>query len=242
MSTDTRRSAVARRIEALLAKAASTQFGEEAEACVAKAQELMARHVIDEASVRRATGGGDVVVRVVHAERPYASARSALLGAIARNNHCRLVLHETSARGQRCTLIGHASDVRHVERLFPVLSLHATQALFSADPGERPKSYRHGFLIAYAHRIGERLRAANDVARAEAERATGASVGLVLVERWAEVDRTVRSEFPFLTRSWHQVTSTAGFAGGRAAADRAFLGQRGIGHRPELPAVHDDDA
>ncbi|HJR24150.1 MAG TPA: DUF2786 domain-containing protein [Acidimicrobiales bacterium] len=237
MSIDTRRSAVARRIEALLAKAASTEFSDEAEACAAKAQELMARHAIDEAMLRPpgTVGADEVVIRTIYAARPYASARSALLGAIASNNHCRLILHDTSTSGRRCTLIGHATDVRYVESLFPVLSVHATRALFDADPGVRPKSYRHGFLLAYAARIGERLRAASETARGEAEQESGRSLGLVLVERWSAVDRVVRTEFPFLWHSRRQVSSSAGFPGGRAAADRAPLAHRPIGVRPGLP-------
>ena len=46
--TTTDRDAVIRRIEALLAKAASTDFQAEAEAFAAKAQELMARYLVEQ--------------------------------------------------------------------------------------------------------------------------------------------------------------------------------------------------
>ncbi len=237
MSIDTTRSAVTRRIEALLAKAASTTFGDEAEAHIDKAQQLMARHAIDEAMLRRSSPGtsGDVIVRVVLAERPYASARSALLIAIARNNHCRLVLHGTDQHGTRCTLFGHAADVSHVASLFGVLTLHATRAMFATDPGLRPKRYRHALLFAYAMRIGERLWDANEEARREAERASSSPVALALVERWAEVDRVVRREFPFLSRRRRQATSSAGLTGGRAAADLAPIGLRSVSGGRGLP-------
>ena len=78
---------VVHRIQALLAKAESTEFPDEAEAFLAKAQELMARHAIDDAMLRRAGAPG---VREVSSRGPssspppYASPRTHLLGAVAR--------------------------------------------------------------------------------------------------------------------------------------------------------------
>ena len=63
---------VLRRIRALLAKAESTEFPEEAEALTAKAQELMSAHAVDEAlldevALRCVLTGGQIRNAVIHA-------------------------------------------------------------------------------------------------------------------------------------------------------------------------------
>ena len=217
----------ARRVDALLAKAASTDFAEEAEACLAKAQSLMARHAIDDELLRRsgAKPRPGIVTRTTVVERPYASARCALLGAVAVNNHCRLVLGRTFETGRECFLVGHEWDLDHVMAMFATLSVHATRSMLAARADRRARSYRHAFLLAYAHRIKERLGAARQAANADAARAGSTGVELALVERWSAVDRVVRSEFPVLRPVSSTASSGAGLAGGRAAADQAPLGR-----------------
>lgn len=122
-----------RRVQALLAKAESTEFPAEAETLLAKAQELMARHAIDEAMLRStgSTRRADVVSETVVVEPPYASARSALLGAVARANDCRLVMARSGRGAQHCVLVGHRSDVDGSITLFAALSLHATRSMLA---------------------------------------------------------------------------------------------------------------
>ena len=135
---------------------------------------------------------------------------------------------ERGRGAQRCVLVGHRSDITATKILFTALSLHATRSMLAAEvpPWDAPRRFRHAFLLAFAARIGERLRAADEVAKADAERQVGGSVSLVLVDRSQAVDRAYATRFPHLRSVRMQASSGAGFKSGRAAADRADLGQR----------------
>ena len=220
-----------RRVQALLAKAESTDFTAEAEVLLAKAQELMARHAIDEAMLAAAGGRADHIVTTrVRVEPPYASPKATLLGAVARANRCRMVM-EGGGRGPRhCVLVGHSSDIANVEALFAALSLHATRAMLATPvpPHDGARRFRHAFLLAFAARIGQRLRQAAAAAEADAERSTATSVALVLVDRDAAVEEALREQFPYLRNVRASASSSAGLAHGRRAADAAPLGQPGV--------------
>src|SRR5205085_1918517 len=156
-----------------LDKAESTPYEAEAEAFLAKAQELMARHAIDEAMLATVGQEADEIVQdhqVITA--PYASAKSVLLGAVGRANRCRVVTE--SSRGGRvyATIVGHATDVENVRLLFLALSYQAVRFMLDAEvpPGDTARRFRHSFLLAYAHRIGERLRAIEAATQEAAER------------------------------------------------------------------------
>lgn len=221
------------RIQALLDKAESTTFPEEAEALLAKAQQLMARHAVDEAMLASRTGDASQIATehiVVHA--PYASAKVTLLGAVAHANRCRVVSTKGPNGRRHCSVVGHADDLADVRLLFTVLSFQAVRFMLDATvpPGDTPRRFRHSFVIAYAARIGERLREAERAAIDEAQRdqlaeAEGRSVSLVLASRTAKVDAAFHQAFPHTRRATVSSSSGAGHRSGRSAADRAALGQ-----------------
>ena len=220
------------RVRALLAKAESTTFPEEAEALSAKAQELISRHslerVLVEAGAR--TGGPDVTSRRLWIDPPYVMPKAMLIDAVARANHCRSVVSEQLGFS---SLVGHEADLAAVELLVTSLMVQADVALLRAGQqhptggrqrGSRSTSFRRSFLVSYATRIGERLSTSAD----EAQRATGESAALVpLLRRRAEqVDATVTELFPDLVEQRVGVGNLAGWAAGRAAADTAALHPR----------------
>ncbi len=238
MSND-HRSASLRRIQALIDKAASTTFPEEAEALLAKAQELMTRDAIDEAMLAAAgtRAGEEIVTRTVVIEPPYAGPRASLLNGVMRANQCRLVVG--GGRGsQHCTLVGYPSDLVRAEALYQALSVQALRAMAHAAPPPREglRSFRHAFLLAFAARIGERLQAAARATRAaaSAERG-GSSVSLVLTDRSAAVDEALHAQFPRLAFRRRQASSAPGVVHGQAAADRAQLGGTSLDPRRALP-------
>jgi hypothetical protein len=227
------------RIQALLDKAVSTTFPAEAEALVAKAQELMTRHSIDEATLAtRGRQRAEVITRSHLVEPPYATAKTRLLGAVLRNNGCRLVLHGRAVGARHCTLVGHPSDVEAAVVLYQTLVLHGVREMLrTPTPGpDNPRAFRHAFLLAFAARIGERLREAVRAATEEA-RGSGASTSaaLVLADRVARVDAEVARLFPHLSAVRTSVSSGAGLSSGRSAADRAPLG-RAVRSTPALPS------
>jgi len=213
------------KIRALLAKAESTTFPDEAEALSAKAQELMARHRIDHVLV----GGDDAddgpVGRRIWLDDPYADAKSSLLAAVAEANACRSVM----LTGLGCAhVVGFAADLDIVELVHTSLLVQATSALAAAGPQRdargrsRTRSFRQSFLVAYAWRIGQRLREATDTVTAEVA-AREATLLPALVRREARVEDAVEVAFPQLEHKRTSVTNAAGWAAGTIAADQADL-------------------
>ena len=230
----------ANRIQALLTKAESTaaEFPEEAEALLAKAQELMVRHAVDEAALTAAgrTSTDRVVSDSVTIEAPYASAKASLLGAVGRANDCRVVMSTTGDGAQRCTVVGHQSDLGNVRSLFSALSLHAVRTMLRAEvpSHDTPRRFRRAFLLAFAARIGERLVTAADAVRDEARRQDrrGDGVALVLADRAAAVETAFREAFPYVRSTRLTSSSVAGHSSGRRAADTASLGHAGLSGAP----------
>jgi hypothetical protein len=236
-AVDTR---ILERVRALLAKAESTPYPDEAETFTAGAQALMARHRIDAAMVEargdRPRGGPDGVRLGIDA--PYETAKVSLLTAVAAANRCRTVW--TRSLGF-CTVVGFATDLEVVETLFTSLLVQATRAVtrqgsrVDGAGRSRTRAFRHAFLLAFAQRIGERL--AEESARLEHETATAAGgerLLPVLAARDAEVERALTELFPHLRSSRRsRVADLEGWASGRAAADLADVGSPGKlgGHR-----------
>ncbi|WP_346620652.1 DUF2786 domain-containing protein [Blastococcus montanus] len=217
-----------RRIRALLAKAESTGFPDEAEALTAKAQELMTRHAVEAALL----GGGspaavDVDTRRVHVTDPYARAKTRLLGAVAEANDVQLVWYQGLGIA---TLVGLRSDLDAVELLFTSLLLQVVQALAEAERQQgrgAARSFRRAFLLGYAHRIGERLAAARRGATAEAEEERGLDLLPVLRSRQEAVAARTAELFPGVRRSRDRSSVDAGgWHAGRAAAERADVAPR----------------
>ena len=224
------------RVRALLAKAESTDFPEEAEAFTAKAQELMARYRIDHALLVAATGERDQpATRRVAVDNPYEAPKSLLLQVVAEANSCRAVW---AKRFGFTTIVGFATDLDSTELLFTSLLVQATRAMTQAKPTtdeygrNTTRSFRQSFLTAYASRIGERLSAATDeVGQEAAGSASSAQLLPVLAARDDAVRDAFEKQFPQLTQHTTTINNRQGWASGRAAADRASLhGRQAVAH------------
>ena len=218
------------RVRALLAKAESTSFPEEAEALTAKAQELMARHAIDRALLDAATGdGASPVGRRLPIDDPYAGAKSLLLSEVAQANRCRSVWSKELGFS---TVFGHEADVDSVELLFTSLLVQATAAMTAAGRSvdrwgrSRTRSFRQSFLVAYATRIGARLREAAAAGAAAAEEEHGASLLPVLAAQDEAVEEACVAAFPELSQRSMAATNASGWYAGLAAAEVASLDAR----------------
>jgi hypothetical protein len=223
-STDQRMLA---KVRALLAKAESTTFPEEAEAFAAKAQQLMARHSIDQALLETRAGAGDGPASLRMAvDNPYEAPKMMLLQVVAEANRCRSVWMK---RYGMSTLVGHHTDLEAVEMMFTSLLVQAVKAMTgtSARPDRygrnTTRSFRQSFLMAYAQRIGERLARATRQAGEEMAAEVGPHLLPVLSARSAAVDETFAQLFPQLTSHVTSITNRDGWNSGLAAADRAQL-------------------
>ncbi|MFG2997286.1 DUF2786 domain-containing protein [Streptomyces sp. NPDC048340] len=220
------------RIRALLAKAEATTFPEEAEALSAKAQELMARHTVDEALLA-ASGKGPAQVPAacrIGVEPPYEEAKAVLLDAVAGANRCRAVWNSGF---EFSTVVGFESDLEAVELLYTSLLVQGTAAMTRAEAGQRAggrkgtKTFRQSFLLAYASRLGQRLAETAEHTAAETLDNLPA-----LVARDVAVTSRAEEMFPRTTTTrLRGATDLAGWEDGTAAADRAHVG----GNRRPLP-------
>lgn len=235
------------RIRALLAKAEATGFPEEAEALSAKAQELMARHSIDEALLAARAHSKDAPGACrIGVDPPYETAKAILLDAVARANRCEAVWNEALGFS---TVVGFEADLEVVELLHTSLLVQATTAMTKAEAAQRKggrkrtKTFRQSFLAAYAHRIGDRLAAVAEAQVAEARAAEAEAGGAggagapdqdllpVLAARDVAVHDEFSRMFPdTVTTRVRGVSDLAGWQQGAEAADRAQ-----VRARPRLP-------
>jgi Protein of unknown function (DUF2786) len=256
------------KVRALLAKAESTTFEEEANALTAKAQELMARHAIDQAMVAGADGADSdgPTGRRIGVDDPYAGAKANLLHSVAQANRSatvggaagdgpggrRIGIDDPYAHG-RCTLLAHVAEANRchtvvsdgygfstifgfpddldiVEVLFTSLLVQATRAMRAAGSQRdslgrsRTRSFRQSFFLAFAGRIGERLRVATTQATEDAGAVHGEALLPILAERRSAVEDAFRQVFPKLVSVSQRVSNYDGWVAGRVAADRAHLG------------------
>ncbi|MGH3117304.1 MAG: DUF2786 domain-containing protein [Streptomyces sp.] len=231
------------RIRALLEKAESTEFPEEAEAFTAKAQQLMAEHSISEALLAARGGSRDAPACIrLGVDNPYEQPKAVLLNVVADANRCRSVW---SKHLGFATVVGFEADLDSVELLYTSLLVQANAALQAesghgrrpASGGSRTRSFRQSFLLSYATRIGERLteatsQATDSAVAADAVASPGqadlpGTPGLlpVLAARHEAVEDATERMFPQLTHARSaRVSDWEGWTSGRAAADRASLG------------------
>jgi hypothetical protein len=230
------------RVRKLLARAEHpTTPPAEAEACSAKAAELMARHLIDQAMLDPTQARTEhPLARTVDVESPYSMGKAVLLDEVARAFGVRVVFGaDRRADGRRCTLFGFATDLAMAELLFTSLLLQASTAMRMASQGHpRVKAFRRAFLFGYAAEIGKRLRDATATAARDAADARPGT-DLVLVDRRARVDAAFAEQFPALRSIRPRVSSGNGLMAGRAAGAEADLsaGRRRLdGNRGEISA------
>ncbi|SCL56613.1 Protein of unknown function [Micromonospora citrea] len=218
------------RVRALLAKAESTTYPAEAEALTGKAQELIARHSIDQALLAGVAERADQPGGVrLDTDPPYAGAKALLVQEVAAANRCEAVWSDDLGF---TTVLGWPADLEAVELLYTSLLVQATAAMLrgrgerrARGAGRRTRDYDESFLNAFALRIGERLRAATEDADRRAAAETGPERLLpVLASRAEAVRERLDTLFPGVTRARLTVRDADGWSSGTSAADRATLG------------------
>lgn len=207
------------RVRALLAKAESTQYPEEADAFTAKAQQLITEHCLHEALSAAAPKDQPGLVRIL-ADDPYADAKSLLITAVAAANRCRAIWFD---RFGFATVVGYQADLEAVEIIHASLLVQATRsmAMVGSDHRlQRSPSFRRSFLFAFASRIGERLREAEVIGR---DAVADDRLLPVLAARDSRVEDVTNELFPHLVEQSVSITNGHGWAAGKSAADHADL-------------------
>lgn len=212
-------------VRALLAKAESTVFDDEAEALTAKAQQLISRYALDHllATETSPSDKEELAVRRIWLDAPYVVPKGLLVDAVASANRSRAVLLE---RLGVVTILGSPSELDAVEMLVTSLLVQASSALQhharqAAGSPSRSRSFRQSFLVAFAHRIGERLRDVSETAVRDHKHQ--AQLLPALRSKESALDDAVAALFGQTVAKATSVTSHAGWGAGLAAADLAQL-------------------
>lgn len=211
------------RIQALLAKAESTEFPDEAESLISKAQSLMRQHAIDEAMLG-ADRAEDVVSETFIIEGSYLKAKVQILHSVASNNNVKLVLEHKhkGAKYQSVYMIGFQSDITNVQAMYTSMVIYSSREMLKAPQVGHGKSFRNSFLLAFASTLNRRLRESNEVVDEQVVSSGGSA--LVLVDRSNVVNDKMRELFPRLrSSSGSRATSSAGYSAGREAGNRVSL-------------------
>lgn len=247
------------KIAKLLRKAESTTPAE-AEALLAKAQELATTYAIDQAMIDAASGNPltqKIVEDKIEYHSVYSRAMFRIGATIAKNNDCNVMV--TNGKDlMRTTLwvIGFEQDVERVKLLNASLQIQAQRAMTAwyaehevTGMTQREKfKHRRQFLFSFATGLDMQLRLAAEhgrtVATGHESKRTGTnaadSVALVLRNRKARVQewqneqhpnlRTVRSSF----RSGSREAAAAGRQAGQHANASTAAGSVGRTVKGEL--------
>lgn len=249
--SDKTRDRVLSKVRALLAKAESTSFAEEAAALTAKAHELIASHAIDMAMIEERTGRGDVDTVMLFVAAPYPKEKFLLLSSVARANNCRAIyglgpkgfeilrdedrLEEMQLAGQFAWIVGYRSDIESVELLFTSLLLQAVNVMIGQgsvsdwNGTNRTKSFRRSFLVGFANTVDGRLEDASDRATSAAGDTYQTSVLPVLASRRDAVDAELNEQFPKTSNMKTSVSNYDGIVAGTAAGRLADIGTARVG-------------
>lgn len=219
------------KIRALLAKAESTTFPEEAEAFSDKAMELMAQYGIDDAMLAASGHSQDEIVpKTIEIRNPYSGIKAQLLFSIARANSCQAIAHPDRSKQSysRSTLVGHASDVERVEMLYTSLLVQATGQLINVRPvfrSDTTSSFRKAWFVGFVDAVYDRLDEIMRRATAAADTTTPGTA-LVLVSRDDKVTELFKKMFTDTSKiSSPRLVDAEAYNGGQAAGSRADLGQ-----------------
>ncbi len=219
------------KVRALLAKAESTTFDAEADACTAKAQALMAQHRIDRALLD--AGSRDQsdapAGRRISVDDPYADAKAVLLTNVADANGCRAVWSKNMGF---TTVFGFADELDAVEELFTSLLVQAVAALRREGSKQdrwgrsRTTRFRRSFLVAFAVRIGDRLQATVDATVEAASADAGHALVPLLSARSDATTAAAEAAFPEAHSFAPSATDSEGWFAGTVFGDLADLSVR----------------
>lgn len=233
---------VANKINALLLKAESTEFPEEAEALTAKAMALMTQYAIDEALLEQTKSDTDprekVETRQVKVPQPYSMERLTLLSQVASamGGYCFFypqprsgykTRHNIKDHSTRAGLIGFPSDLDRIWQMFESLVRQEANARkyevkfhYFERQGEK-KIWNKSFIRAFSYRVGARLR--EIMQEGIDSHANSSSVALVFAGKKEQVNKAVADAGLGVGKARQQQSSESGRRAGYNAGNRASL-------------------
>lgn len=241
------REGIIKKVQALLNKAESTTYEQEADAFYAKAQDLMLQYAVDEAELEAAgkKKNESIVIRNVFIKRgwPGTEARQVFLNLIAKSFGCRTFLWTGT---DQVAVVGYESDTMFVEMLFLSVNLQSVSAgrrevkeakARASEWGEKfgEAAFRRGFMYGYLMRVAERVKERYDKKIEEVSESTA----IVLSDKGKEVDGWIKDRFSMVDKKTRakQIDFEAQVRG-RIHGDNANIGvgDKAVGSSPQLPA------
>jgi hypothetical protein len=232
------------KVRALLAKAESTTFPEEADALTTKAMQLMASYGITDAMLAAQGKASDPLgERRITITDPYSMEKAQLLASIAEALGCRSLVYMAGARRvDSCLLAGHKTTRERAELLFTSLLLQATarvqRIIMVADSSITVA--RRSWWAGFSFSVQTRLTHAEQDAAADYDAEHSSSgAELVLVSRRDEVSRWFDRQHGELESA--EVKQPAmdliAFLIGMREGNAADLGDGGLGTPAASPAL-----
>lgn len=228
------------KIRALLAKAEDpAAHPDEAEAYFAKAAALMSKYGVEQAMLAEARPETDnITSRSFDIKGKYVPDRAALLFSIthalgAQNVYWSLTDYATGKRYRKVRVYAHESTLDRIEMLFSSLQLQALNGMAKGRPqyGESTTAYRKSWMAGFSSSVRRRLDQAEESAVRESAEQGTVGAELVLVKREAAVEQFFKRAHPKLKTAPRRRLTGTGWRDGRAAGERANLGQTQVGGR-----------
>lgn len=219
------------RVRKLFAKAESTTSTHEAEALLAKAYELLAKHGIDEAVAKSGAGtdSSEIGTWTFEATGKYLYDQILLVNQVAN------VLHCSPIKMGRTKLVVYGAR-RHLDRVQMLAGMLAAYMVNTASVLTNPYpntvstvTYRKSVMMGFIVTVGERLEAAEKSAVDDTGDTTGTEVVLASDARRADSARD--AAHPYASNGGSTRRSAAGFDAGAAAASNVDLGGKRVGGR-----------
>lgn len=216
------------KVEALLAKAESSEHEAERDTFIKGAQKLMTKYAIDEAMLRQASDVADIVVESIQInldQIKYSKAIMQLVWGIAEANNCKAIATPKSGnkRGYaHCTVFGTPHMLELVGTLVTSLHRQLELAIRETPIPEHVhgKTFKNNFARAFAYTITERLAEA----KRETLRGETKSAELVLVDEAKKADEAMRNAHPNVKSVSDSFRGNAeGYNAGREAGMKASL-------------------
>lgn len=224
------------RVRKLFAKAESTTSEHEAEALLAKAYALLAKHGIDEAIARAGAGtdSSEIGTWEFTATGSYKYDQVVLVGQVADALHC------TAVRlGDRSTVRVFGAR-RHLDRVEMLAGMLVGYMLATAGKATNPHpwaestvTYRKSVMLGFIVEVARRLKEAERTAAAESSDEAGA--GIVLASDARRAEQAMREALGPVQTASAVRRSRRGVEAGRAAAASVDLGgERRVGGRAAI--------